>query len=129
MKPQFVNKPNLIFNHEVDNIKYYRMDGNLTYWNGKELITIEKVNDKNEIFLTNLASIPKWVTKLTGIKPDRPSMKYPSGLHDGLYGEKTLMKRVYADWCFLRAMKAEGENFFIRWTVFLTVRAFGSEYY
>ena len=122
MKPHFVTKPKITFAKSIEGVPFYSMDSDLVYWNGKKLITI-----KHEGFLTNLASIPKWLH--FAIKPNRLTMFYASILHDGLYGEKTLSKRVLSDWTYLQAMKADGENFFIRWSAFLAVRAFGSEYY
>ena len=122
MKPQFVHKPKITFAKSIKGIPFYSMDSDLVYWDGKKLITI-----KHEGFLTNLASIPKWLH--FAIKPNRLTMFYASILHDGMYGTKSLWKRISCDWCYLGAMKAEGENFFIRWTAFLAVRAFGSDYY
>ena len=124
MKPHFMTRPNFTYNHTVNGSKYFSMDAPLIFWDGKKKIIID-----NADFFTNFASIPKIATKLTGIKPDRETMQLPSALHDDLYGKKTILNRVYSDWMFLKAMKAEGENFFIRWSAFLAVRAFGSEYY
>ena len=131
-KAYFVHKPNLIFEYEEEGEKYYSMDSDLIFCTGKivkgklEKIVIKAIDESGAIFYSNLASIPKLLRWL--VKPDSKRIKFPALLHDGLYGETKLFKRVYADWIFLLALKVEEENIFIRWGAFLAVRVAGSSY-
>lgn len=131
-KAYFVHKPNLITEYKENGVVFYSMDSDLIFATGKkiggrdELIVIKAIDESGATFFSNLASVPrllKWA-----IKPDRDKLKYPALLHDGLYGETKLFKRVYADWIFLLALKVEEENIFIRWGAFLAVRVAGSSY-
>ncbi len=126
MKPIFITKPNFIYEFTGDDgLKKYSMDSDLVFWNGKKQF-IAKAVDHNETFITNLASLPKWIHWL--IKPDSKYLKYGSALHDFLYDEKDIYKRVDADWTYLQALKVEGCPFVLRWGFFFGVRIFGSSY-
>ena len=125
-KAEFVHKPNLVFEYRnMEGVSFYSLDSDLIYWTGKEQIVV-KALEHSEIFITNLASVPEWLHWL--IRPDNKYLKYPSVLHDYIYDNKSLAKRVYADWIFLQALKAEGCPFFLRWSAFLAVRRFGGKF-
>ena len=123
---KFIQKPNFIEEFRgQDGLMKYSLDKDLVFWNGKEQITIKAV-DNNEVFISNLASIPTFLHSI--LKPDNKYIKYASCLHDGLYDDKDLASRVYADWMFLLAMKQEDCPLVLRWVLFLGVRLFGSSY-
>lgn len=125
-KAKFIHKPNLVEEYTEDDVVFYSMDSDLVFFNGKKNIVIKAVDEGGGVFYTNLASIPNYLSWF--VKADRKKMKYASVLHDGLYDDKNLYKRVYADWMFLLALKVEGEYLPLRWIAFLSVRIFGSSY-
>lgn len=77
-------------------------------------------------FSTDLASIPRPVWSIPGFSPfDR--IAKPSILHDGLYSTSIVhpYTRAESDQILSLGMKDEGENLFIRETVYQMVRWFG----
>ena len=126
MEQRFIHKPKFIPEYVGDDgLMKYSMDSDLIYWDGTNQIIVKAVSN-NEVFITNLASIPTWLHKI--IKPDNKYIKYASALHDGLYEHKSIMSRVRSDWMYLSALKAEECPLILRWTFFLGVRCFGSSY-
>lgn len=122
----FKSRPNLELEYEEDKTKYYSMDKDLTFYNGKNNLVIKTKDAAGGIFHTDIATIPTWLHWL--YPPDKKKTKYPSILHDGLYEDKALFARLYADWMYLLAMRSEGVNIFVRWFFFLSVRIFGKKY-
>ena len=107
LKLEFVND---------DNIKMYSLKQNLILDDDKytkELIIVPK-----ELFLTDLASIPKLVRWLYS-----PSGKYTraSIIHDFCYSQRDI-KRKTADKIFRKCMKLDKVDFFTRWIFYFAVR-------
>ncbi len=125
-KAIFITKPNFVYEFTgEDGLKSYSMSSDLVFWTGKKQIVIKAV-DHNETFITNLASVPKFLHSI--LKPDSKYLKYARALHDGMYEAKNLFTRVYSDWTYLKALKADDCPFALRWSCFLGVRMFGSSY-
>lgn len=122
----FKSRPNLSLEYEEKGIKYYSMDKDLTFYNGKNNLVIQRVDASGGVFHTDIATIPKWIHWL--YPPNKSKTKYPSILHDGLYEDKAIFARLYADWMYLLSMKTEKVNFFVRWFFFFSVRIFGKKY-
>lgn len=123
---RFIHKPNLIEEFTGDDgLMKYSMDSDLIFWDGKVQVIVKAISN-NEVFISNLASLPKFVH--FALKPDNKYIKYPSVLHDGLYENKSMFSRVKSDWLFLEALKAEQCPYLLRWTMFLAVRIAGSSY-